>query len=280
MCVCSGAGAPWSVCAGSATLARMGPILRLLREPVLHFLVLGALLVALRMASSGPERIELDEAVDRALAEEHAARHGTPPTDEELAAARRRWLEEEALYREARVLGLDEGDAIVRRRLIQKMELVLTASIPPPAIDDAAREAFLTAHEVELSLPERRTLRLRFFAGTRADAEADARAARLVEAAADPWLRADGLGAVSRGEAERALGPTLAAAAFALEVGETSEPVAIDGGFAVVTVERIEPARRPTLERVASRIDAAITAEAREAALRDAIEEVTARWAR
>lgn len=254
----------------------MRPIHRLLREPSLHFLVLGALLVALRMAGTGPERIALDEAVDRALAEEHAARHGAPPTDEELAAARGRWLREEALYREARALGLEEGDAIVRRRLIQKMELVLTAAIPPPSIDDAAREAFLTAHEAELSLPERRTLRLRFFAGTRADAEADARLGE----AADPWLRADGLGAVSLSEAERALGPTLAAAAFALEVGETSEPVAIDGGFAVVTVERIEPARRPELERVASRIDAAIAAEAREAALRDAIEEVTARWAR
>ena len=259
------------------------------REPLFHFVLLGVLLASGR-AFLHPDvapPIVLSAELDAALSDEHLARHGRAPTEEELDAARARWVRDEALYREARSMGLDEGDAIVRRRLIQKMEFVLAATLPSAVITDEERRAYLDAHRAEFELPERRALVGHFFSSLRADSRADPRGdalaarARLLEGAAieaDPSLSRDGWSNISEAELARATTSDFAAAVFALPEGVWSEPLTGPGGIHLVRVEHVEPAHAPALASVASRIDAAIEEERARTGLEAAAAEVVSHY--
>ena len=127
-------------------------LLRLLREPLLHFLAIGGLIFVLFAAMSepgpeptdtivvGPERIEQ-------LARGFQAVWRRSPTDDELRAMIDDFVREEIYYREALALGLDRNDAVVRRRLRQKMEFLTDsgAEILEPVAGEL--EAYLLANE-------------------------------------------------------------------------------------------------------------------------------------
>ncbi|MCC6765206.1 MAG: peptidyl-prolyl cis-trans isomerase [Deltaproteobacteria bacterium] len=99
------------------------------RLPALHFLLLGAGLAALQAAARPPDAARgRDPIVISAarVAEIRAdyARSLAPPTSEELRALVARAADEEMLYREALVLGLDRGDGAVRWRVVEKMHFL------------------------------------------------------------------------------------------------------------------------------------------------------------
>lgn len=167
----------------------------ILREPALHFAVLGlglfGLHAALAPAREGalvvePSRVE-------ATREGLAGRLGRAPGDEELAAALREALDEERLYREALRLGLASDDPIVRRRLIQKLRLIYEASADEAGIDDAALLAARDAEPERYSAPPRVALTQVLAArGRHADPVAAARAlVERIEAGADPAALGD-----------------------------------------------------------------------------------------
>ncbi|MEM1190670.1 MAG: peptidylprolyl isomerase [Pseudomonadota bacterium] len=98
------------------------------REPLFHFIVLGAVLyVALTWGGTPPDPlsrvIKVGGSEKEKIAESWALTMGRAPTDTELDQAIDAYVREEILYREALRLGLDEGDTIVRRRLVSKMDL-------------------------------------------------------------------------------------------------------------------------------------------------------------
>lgn len=102
------------------------------REPLVHFLVAGALIFGL-FALQGEEidpasrSIDIDRETQAQIALGFERLMSRPPTDAELDAQIERYVREEVLYREALRLGLDANDAIVRRRLAQKMDLLAGA---------------------------------------------------------------------------------------------------------------------------------------------------------
>jgi peptidyl-prolyl cis-trans isomerase C len=110
-------------------------------KPLLHFVVLGALLFAARHLTSdgralgiGAEPIVVAAAdVERLRAIWHAETR-RPPTDDELAASIRRHADEELLVREALRHGLDRSDVVVRQRLVQNVRFARAA----PELDEAA----------------------------------------------------------------------------------------------------------------------------------------------
>src|SRR5262245_50985087 len=101
-----------------------------LREPFLHFLMLGAALFALNAwreserPREGPPRIAVTAAVIERLRAGYERQFGQPPDADELRGLVAAHIREEVLYREALELGLDRDDTIVRRRLAQKMEFL------------------------------------------------------------------------------------------------------------------------------------------------------------
>lgn len=104
--------------------------MKLLREPLLHFFALGAVLflvyalVSDVFTSDAGRRIEITEAEIELLAETWQRQWQRPPTEEELRGLVQARVREEVLYREALAVGLDQNDAVVRRRMVQKMELL------------------------------------------------------------------------------------------------------------------------------------------------------------
>jgi hypothetical protein len=97
------------------------------KEPLLHFLLIGVALFALYYQvadpqSDRPRRIEVSAADIERMANLWARRWQRPPTPAELQGLIKAHVREEVLYREARALGLEQNDTIVRRRMAQKME--------------------------------------------------------------------------------------------------------------------------------------------------------------
>lgn len=122
---------------------------RWLREPLVHFLAIGALLFALSQWRSGTgtsERIVITAGTIDALAAGFERTWLRPPTDEELKEQIDDYVRAEAAAREAVALGLDRDDTIVRRRLQQKLEFMTEEEVDAPPPDDAALQAWLDAH--------------------------------------------------------------------------------------------------------------------------------------
>jgi hypothetical protein len=130
-----------------------------LREPLLHFAVLGAVLFAADYALVGRAEdrhaIVVDKAVDSESRRVFAEARGRQPNDEELYALRRVWLDNEVLYREGLALRLDDGDAAIRARVIFKALSVIDAGLTRPPIDDEQLRAWFEAHRARYDEPER-----------------------------------------------------------------------------------------------------------------------------
>ena len=116
-------------------------MINLLKQPFLHFVVLGAALFVL-YGVVGPKEEEaaapLAQIVitsDRiaSLSENFNRTQQRAPTDEELQGLIDDYVREEVFYREGTALGLDREDIVIRRRMRQKMEFVADdASIGEP----------------------------------------------------------------------------------------------------------------------------------------------------
>ena len=118
-----------------------------LREPLLHFLLLGAALFALDHVVSGrtddPHVIVVGPAVDQEARQLFKASRGREPNAAELAALRRTWLDNEVLYREGLALQVDRGDTAIRERVIFKALSVVDSNVKrPPAGEQTLRDWF------------------------------------------------------------------------------------------------------------------------------------------
>lgn len=113
----------------------------LLKQPLLHFLIAGLVIFLAYQFSGGPEEESLDNGrvieVDRmALLNfmQYRAQAFRPDifseqldamSDPERARLVDDLVREEALHREALAMGMDQGDYIIRQRLVQKVEFLL-----------------------------------------------------------------------------------------------------------------------------------------------------------
>jgi hypothetical protein len=123
----------------------------LLKEPLLHFLVLGAALftaygVFNRELPAPPGEIIVSAGQIEHLAARFAQFQQRPPTTEELKGLIDQYVREEVLSREAMKLGLDRDDSIIRRRLQQKMEFVATDLATADEPTEAELAAWLAEH--------------------------------------------------------------------------------------------------------------------------------------
>ncbi len=127
----------------------------LLRSYLFWFVVLGSSIFAIDAEfGQRPDRIVVDDQVLRQIKGSWEAQMRRPPTEPELIGLARGWVEEELWYREARRLALDEGDLIVRRRLVQIIQFMAEQS-ESDTVDDAALRDYFEQHLQAYSLPVR-----------------------------------------------------------------------------------------------------------------------------
>jgi hypothetical protein len=144
---------------GRETPARATRLPAWLREPLLHFLVLGACVFAVdRLVaerSDDPRIITIDAAVDAEVKAIFAEARKRDPNADEMDALRRVWLDNEVLYREGLALQVDRGDPTIRDRVIFKALNVIEAGLKLPPIDDAGLRAWFERNRGKYDEPPR-----------------------------------------------------------------------------------------------------------------------------
>ncbi|WOB05999.1 peptidylprolyl isomerase [Piscinibacter gummiphilus] len=166
-----------------ATGAAAARRVRWWREPLLHFIVLGAALFGLDRAVNGaPDEartIVVDAAVDAEAVKVFRDARGRAPTGDELYGLRRVWLDNEVLYREGLALQMDKGDKAIRDRVIFKALSMVNAGLQRPPVDDVALKAWFEKNRVKYDEPARLDFQEAALAGDASEATAAAFAAAL-----------------------------------------------------------------------------------------------------
>lgn len=236
---------------------------RLIREPLVHFLLVGALLFLASEQLAGPDEpvIVVTEAERTRLADQWQAQRGRPPTEAEMNGLVEQWLREEIHYREALAMGLDADDVIIRRRLAQKLRFLTEDLGTDAPADEAEVRTYFERHADRYAEPERFSFQQVFFSRERRpDARTDAAEERTA-LAADASPRGDA-SVFQRRYTDRT-GPRIAdefGAAFATALKELEVdrgwqgPVPSAYGWHLVRLEARLPSRIPPLEEVADRV--------------------------
>jgi len=261
-----------------------GFLKRAAREPLVHFLAIGAALFVLNGLINGPdegptgETVTISEGRVNQIAESFVLLAGRVPTREEIESLVDDFVSEEVGYREAVAMGIDADDTIVRRRMRQKLEFLIedgAASDPPT---QAEMQAWLDQHPEQYHLPERRAFRQVLLsadkrgAGATRDAEAILASLR---AGADPAKLGDtsmlpaAVSVITQQGVTGLFGPDFAIAVFAHEGEGWFGPVASPYGQHLISVGAIEKGRPVALSEVADRVSTDII-EARRNEARDA----------
>jgi hypothetical protein len=154
-----------------------GPLFRrVIDEPLAQFFAIGLALFAVDrlMAEEAvdPRRIVVDRPAYAEMVGEFAAVAGRAPEPPEMERLAEQWIMNETLYREARALRLDEGDEMIRERVMQKLRVLMHGAITVPEPDDDTLRAYFEENRARYDQPDRVSFRLAQIDGAREEAEA------------------------------------------------------------------------------------------------------------
>jgi len=237
----------------------------LLHEPLVHFLMLGALVfvaMAGRAPDLGERRIIVDEPVVAGLVNHHVRAFRRPPTAEELDGLIRDHVRGEVYYREALRLGLDTDDEVVKKRLRNKMLAIAGAEAEAAQPSDAELQALLDADPARYAAPPRYRLE-QIYLGPDAPALRAAAAAEIgrIPKGARPSITTQPLPLparfddASQTDLAEQLGDDFATALARLPVGTWMGPVVSGFGLHLVRIDqRVQPPR-PRLADVRQRLE-------------------------
>jgi hypothetical protein len=233
---------------------------RVLREPLLHFLLLGLALFLYygRVApdDDGGKRIVVSQAQVDLLSTQFQATWSRPPTPDELNGLVESYIRDEILYREGRRLGLDQDDAVIKRRVRQKLDVMIEESIAQNSPTDADLQAYLDANPETFRKPPVVSFEQVYF-GAEGDVDSKlARARSALQQGADPATLGQPTLLPARQDrmpldlVARDFGKEFADSVAGLTVGEWSQPVSSGFGMHLVRLNAVEPAQLPALDAV------------------------------
>ena len=130
-----------------------------LREPLLHFVLLGGVLFGVDRFLIGqvddPRTIVVGPEVDSEAVEVFEKSRGRRPDKAELDALHRVWLDNEVLYREGLAMQVDKGDDAIRERVIFKALSVVGANVKLPPVDEKMLRDWFESHREKYDEPRR-----------------------------------------------------------------------------------------------------------------------------
>lgn len=243
---------------------------RVLREPLLHFFLIGiAIFLAFGLRSEpsrpGDEVIEVAPARVERLSAQFEAVWRRAPSDEELRALVDDFVREEVYYREALALGLDRDDTVIRRRLRQKMEFLADSGAGTLTPSEEELRAYHSSHADLFARAGRATFRQVLLG--------DDDPAPVLEALAggvDPDELGQGsllpgtMEAATASTVDGTFGSGFFAAVAALEPGRWQGPVGSAYGTHLVLLSEVEPTATLPFEQVREAVAAEWHREAAE----------------
>jgi hypothetical protein len=243
----------------------------LLREPLVQFLVLGALLFVLygrvgdRAAETEQAEIVVSAGQVESIVTTFSRTFQRPPAPSEIDGLIEDHIRDEVLSREAIALGLDRDDVVIRRRLRQKMEFVADDLAEAAAPTDAELAAYLAAHPDAFRREPRLTFAQVYFDPARhGDAlERDVQSAlealrkRTADVArlGDVSLLERHLTDVPSGDVARAFGEAFARELVTLGPGAWHGPFRSAYGVHLVRVEARVDGRTPALDEIRDAVE-------------------------
>lgn len=242
----------------------------LLREPLLHFLLIGAALFAAYDMQNDDlvenNQIVISEAeIDRLITLWEKKRQRLP-TQDELQGLIEQQIREEVMYREALAMGLDQNDSVVRRRLAQKVEFISAdlAALAEPAETELAN--YLVVNSEEFELPARVNFvqvyisydkhgdNVHAYANnllnelTQADSTID------IKTFGDSLMLDQQYEQLTEHDASRLFGKGFANELFTLPVGTWQGPIASGFGLHLVRIDNKSETRLPELNTVREKV--------------------------
>ena len=232
---------------------------KFLHEPLVHFFLTGGLIFLL-FSLIGPDSVPDDEImVNNAVIERLKAtwqrRTNREPTADELDGLLADHLFEELFYREARSLGLEQNDPIIRRRLVQKMTLLTETATQQVQPDEAELKEWYEAHPDLYRTEPRLGFKHIYFSHDRHNDSAKKDASTFLSrlGGLDNNAGQPGLGDafmlpheftdVSRSQLGRLFGEDFAATLFTLEAGSWQGPVPSGYGYHLVYLFDVRDAK-------------------------------------
>jgi len=266
------------------------------REPLLHFLLLGGALFAVYgllhrggVESSRQIVLTLDDV--RQLDAYFESQWRRPPTPEEFNRLVENKVEEEVLYREALAMGLDKDDTIVKRRMAQKMQFLAedVAAAHEPSTTEL--RSWFEKNQDKFALPARVSFRHLFFSPDRraerardesmralaklAGQSEDAKAAASL---GDPFMLQDYYGDRSPEQVAKEFGPQFAQGLFHLAPGSWQGPLESGYGWHLVYVDSFVAGRVPAFEEIMTDVKTAWLGDQKEQAWHKSYEGMRAKY--
>lgn len=273
-------------------------IKRLLREPLVHFVLLGsALFVAYSYftrdtgADEAQYQILLtpDELLQMTIY--FQSKWERPPTPEEFGHLLEGKVQQEVLYREALAMGLDKDDTIVKRRMAQKMQFIAEDVAAARVPDSGELQAWYKENSGIFAMPGRVSFRQIYFSpDSRGERARDDARQALAEISGQP---VDSPLAASLGDSimlqgyfgdrsvetlAKEFGPEFAQAVMKAKPGAWQGPIESGLGWHLVFVDSFEPGRVPDFFEVEADVKNAWLAEQKAIAWNKAYEAMRARY--
>lgn len=264
-------------------LSLQSPSMRFIRlilhEPLVQFLILGALLFLFFQwtgggSGAGSNRIVITPGQIDHLAVGFAGTWQREPTSDELKGLIDDYVKEEMATREAVAMGLDRDDTIIRRRLRQKVEFLSeeASSAAPPT--DAELQDWMTRHPASFRSQPQLAFRQVYLNPSRHSSALASAGTLLTQLrAAGPHAVTDRLGDPTMLPTEQRLAPIyettrtfgsdFADQVMRLETGKWSGPVESSFGLHLVYVDQKVAASQPQLSEVRPLVDREYMSERR-----------------
>lgn len=250
-------------------------MLRLLKDPLIHFLLLGGLLFVLYSWRGEPEaqnpyQIVISDEEVESMRQVLAVLHGRVPSRDELLETLEPIIKEEILYREAIALGLDRDDSQVRLRLTEKM-LFLTQDVSEPVPPTDAELASFFADNLErFRVPAMWTFEQFFFSASQhgtelvsvvTDALAELRVGTSLSFTSDALLFDARYEQLDLAEVERLFGGSFAESLQVLTPNDGWQgPLDSDFGMHLVRVSEFVQSTQPEFENIRADVLSALIA--------------------
>jgi hypothetical protein len=263
----------------------------LLKDPLVHFLLIGAAMFALFLwrgeAGGDAERIVVPAERVQQVSQTAAVVQGRQPSRAELEQLVEPVIREEIYYREALALGLDVNDDEVRRRLVEKMQYLTEDLADPEPASEAELIAFFESAPERFAIPALVTFDQVFFSpnvrGESLDADVAAGVDALRGGAApvdvgDRTPLQERFADAPRDRIGVLFGEVMTDAIFTAAPGDWSGPYQSDFGLHLVRVVSRSDARQPAFDEVREQVAQTFAADRRLAANQAAYAEMRARY--
>ncbi len=240
--------------------------MRLLKEPLFHFFMIGAaiflwfhIVAPENETVENPKTIAVDENDVALLSAQFEARWKRQPSDAELRALVDASIREEVLVREARKLGLDRGDTVIRSRLSQKMDFLAEAMAMSVVPEDEDLEAFLDQNSERYATPAKVAF-TQIFLGEDPDEAQIERALAAVHAEQEhselgsPTLLPASMPLTATRVIDSVFGTGFSNGLATLEEGRWAGPIRSGYGVHLVKVQAVEQSQVPPLPQIHSTV--------------------------